>query len=359
MRRPNPSRPWRRSRTSGRPTSTTSTTPTRRGPPTPTSREIEERRYRTHYHLRGALRLAAGQPRPAARGRLRDRRRQHPAGEVRIRRHRGRPHRERAARSPGSSPRVAASRSTSGSATPKASTSPTQSFDAVYSFGVLHHTPDIERAVSEVHRVLRPGGTALRHALPPLVAGEPRCTGCCACRTSRRATARTTARSSTRSAAAARRRLFADFSKVVGARAPTRSPTGSARCAPSAAADPARPGPGDRLAPDDHRRSLTCRRGCSSAIGGTDAARARRAAVRPPRHPVRRGPGVHGRRLHRSRRGLRRGHRVHPGQRLRGRGGDRTGVGDGARRAGRRPADQTERLRRISRSAGRCSSRSG
>jgi ubiquinone/menaquinone biosynthesis C-methylase UbiE len=33
-------------------------------------------------------------------------------------------------------------------------------FDAVYSFGVLHHTPDINRAVEEVHRVLKPGGTA-------------------------------------------------------------------------------------------------------------------------------------------------------------------------------------------------------
>jgi ubiquinone/menaquinone biosynthesis C-methylase UbiE len=37
---------------------------------------------------------------------------------------------------------------------------PDASFDAVYSFGVLHHTPDIEKAVAEVHRVLRPGGTA-------------------------------------------------------------------------------------------------------------------------------------------------------------------------------------------------------
>ncbi len=37
---------------------------------------------------------------------------------------------------------------------------PDQSFDAVYSFGVLHHTPDIGRSVAEVHRVLRPGGTA-------------------------------------------------------------------------------------------------------------------------------------------------------------------------------------------------------
>lgn len=37
---------------------------------------------------------------------------------------------------------------------------PDATFDAVYSFGVLHHTPDIEAAVSEVHRVLKPGGTA-------------------------------------------------------------------------------------------------------------------------------------------------------------------------------------------------------
>jgi len=33
-------------------------------------------------------------------------------------------------------------------------------FGVVYSFGVLHHTPNIERALSEVYRVLRPGGTA-------------------------------------------------------------------------------------------------------------------------------------------------------------------------------------------------------
>jgi SAM-dependent methyltransferase len=37
---------------------------------------------------------------------------------------------------------------------------PDRSFDAVYSFGVLHHTPDIQQAVAEVHRVLRPGGRA-------------------------------------------------------------------------------------------------------------------------------------------------------------------------------------------------------
>lgn len=35
------------------------------------------------------------------------------------------------------------------------------SFDLVYSHGVLHHTPDAERAVREIHRVLRPGGRAV------------------------------------------------------------------------------------------------------------------------------------------------------------------------------------------------------
>jgi len=35
---------------------------------------------------------------------------------------------------------------------------PDNHFDLVYSWGVLHHTPDTIRAVNEVHRVLRPGG---------------------------------------------------------------------------------------------------------------------------------------------------------------------------------------------------------
>jgi SAM-dependent methyltransferase len=35
------------------------------------------------------------------------------------------------------------------------------SFDIVYSHGVLHHTPDIKAAVREVHRVLKPGGRAI------------------------------------------------------------------------------------------------------------------------------------------------------------------------------------------------------
>lgn len=35
-----------------------------------------------------------------------------------------------------------------------------ESFEVVYSNGVLHHTPDTAGAIREVHRVLRPGGTA-------------------------------------------------------------------------------------------------------------------------------------------------------------------------------------------------------
>jgi ubiquinone/menaquinone biosynthesis C-methylase UbiE len=34
-------------------------------------------------------------------------------------------------------------------------------FDRVYAHGVLHHTPDIARAVAEIHRVLKPGGRAI------------------------------------------------------------------------------------------------------------------------------------------------------------------------------------------------------
>jgi ubiquinone/menaquinone biosynthesis C-methylase UbiE len=37
---------------------------------------------------------------------------------------------------------------------------PDASFDVVYSWGVLHHSPDTPQAIKEVHRVLRPGGTA-------------------------------------------------------------------------------------------------------------------------------------------------------------------------------------------------------
>jgi SAM-dependent methyltransferase len=35
-----------------------------------------------------------------------------------------------------------------------------ESFDVVYAWGVIHHSPDTARAVAEIHRVLRLGGTA-------------------------------------------------------------------------------------------------------------------------------------------------------------------------------------------------------
>ncbi len=38
---------------------------------------------------------------------------------------------------------------------------PDNTFDLVYSHGVLHHTPDTAGAIKEVHRVLKPGGRAM------------------------------------------------------------------------------------------------------------------------------------------------------------------------------------------------------
>ena len=35
------------------------------------------------------------------------------------------------------------------------------SFDTVYAFGVIHHTPDMQRAIDEIYRVLRPDGAAI------------------------------------------------------------------------------------------------------------------------------------------------------------------------------------------------------
>lgn len=38
---------------------------------------------------------------------------------------------------------------------------PDNSFDIVYSHGVIHHSPEIEAIVAEIHRVLKPGGEAV------------------------------------------------------------------------------------------------------------------------------------------------------------------------------------------------------
>jgi ubiquinone/menaquinone biosynthesis C-methylase UbiE len=38
---------------------------------------------------------------------------------------------------------------------------PDASFDTVYSFGVIHHIPDTQRVVDQIHRLLKPGGEAI------------------------------------------------------------------------------------------------------------------------------------------------------------------------------------------------------
>lgn len=48
---------------------------------------------------------------------------------------------------------------------------PNESFDRVYSWGVLHHSPDTPKAIAEVHRVLKRGG-GTHHDLPQVEHGR-------------------------------------------------------------------------------------------------------------------------------------------------------------------------------------------
>jgi ubiquinone/menaquinone biosynthesis C-methylase UbiE len=43
---------------------------------------------------------------------------------------------------------------------------PTGSVDAVVDFGIIHHVPDWQQAISEIARVLRPGGVVLFEEIP-------------------------------------------------------------------------------------------------------------------------------------------------------------------------------------------------
>ena len=127
----------------------------------------------------------------------------------------------------------------------------------MYSFGVLHHTPDIERSVAEVHRVLRPGGTAyvmlyhrwslvnLVHRVLRLPYESPRD------RNDHCPVVYTFSRGGVR-------RLFGGFSTVSVQCAYPFTYGFGPLCTTAAAVDRgASLGPGDRLAPDDHRRALT------------------------------------------------------------------------------------------------------
>lgn len=49
---------------------------------------------------------------------------------------------------------------------------PDETFDFVYSWGVLHHSPDTAKAIDEVYRVLKRGGGGENHDLPQVEHGR-------------------------------------------------------------------------------------------------------------------------------------------------------------------------------------------
>ena len=120
---------------------------------------------------------------------------------------------------------------------------------------VLHHTPDIEQAVAEVRRVLRPGGTAyvmlyhrdslvnLVHKVLRLPYESP-------------GIGKTTVQSSTRSAGGGQSGCSVN-SQRSGSEPDTRSPSDLAPGVAASTLAAARAGPSNRLASDDHCGALT------------------------------------------------------------------------------------------------------
>ena len=263
--KPDPKRPWRRSRTSGSPTSTTSTTPTATRASDEYFDEIEERRYRDALPPARALRLAAREPWPAARGRLRHRRRQHPAG------------RSAGSTSPPCDLTENAARGRPASS--RRSAGVTIDFRLGNAEGLdfpdetlrrrvlVRRAPPHARhraaAVGEVHRVLRPGGTAYVMLYHQVLAREPGAPGAAAAvRVAPRPQGPLPGRLHVQPARRppAVRRLLAE--STVRAAYPFTYGFGPLGTASRVDSPPARPS--HRLALDDHRSEVAHTRGSSA-----------------------------------------------------------------------------------------------